>query len=138
MRRISLLGAVVLLTTAAGGVDLPWLENYFFPIGAWMVPTNDESDWLDYDDGTGKTIDDWQPPDYSSMLDLNLDYGRVHLGMTSSANDIENNVPFDVDSDGVSDITQANAMAVEELKVIGVRTFLRIEDLRHYNNTAYT
>jgi hypothetical protein len=137
MRRISLLGAVVLLTTAAGGVNLPWLENYFFPIGSWLVPTNDEGDWLNYNDGTGKTIDDWQPPDYSSMLELKLDYGRVHLGMTDSARKI-GNIPFDLDSDSVSDITQANAMAVDALKELGVRTFLKIEDLHYFNNTAYT
>jgi hypothetical protein len=82
MRILTVFALTALTCFAWAGPYLPWPESYFFPIGAWLVPTNDQSDWLDYDDGSGKTIPYWDPPDYSKMLDHKLDYGKLLLRMT--------------------------------------------------------
>lgn len=123
MRFLTVLAVIALAFSAYAGPNLPWPESYFFPIGAWCMPANDDEDCLDYDSGTGKTIEYWDPPDYSKMLDHKLDYGRLSLRMTNSAVN-PNNWPFDTDSDGLPEIAQANKEAVNDLMEIGVRSFL--------------
>lgn len=132
MRRVLLCAAALLVAAASAGPNLPWVESYFFPIGAWCMPTNDEEDWLDYDNGTGKTIAYWDPQDYSKMLDLKLDYGRLHVWMTESAR-YRDNWPFDTDGDGFPDIAQANKEAVNDLNEIGIRSFLKPYEMWFFN-----
>jgi hypothetical protein len=77
MRFVTLLTIAVLPCVAWAGPHLPWPESYFFPIGTWVMPSNDEEDWLD-NDGThgGKTIDDWDPPDYYYTVYINKSVGN--------------------------------------------------------------
>jgi hypothetical protein len=56
MRFLTVLGIIAMGFSAYAGPNLPWPESYFFPIGTWCMPTNDDEDRLDYTDGTGKTI----------------------------------------------------------------------------------
>jgi hypothetical protein len=71
MRIMTLLTIATLSCVAWAGPHLPWPESYFFPIGTWVMPTNDEEDWLDNDDGTGKTVAYWNPQDYYYTLSIN-------------------------------------------------------------------
>jgi|GEM_PF-1057563 len=137
MRVLTVLALTVLTCFAWAGPHLPWPESYFFPIGAWCMPTNDDGDRLDYTDGTGKTIAYWDPQDYSKMLDHKLDYGRVALRMTNSAVN-PSNWPFDTDADGLPDIAEANKEAVNDLMEIGIRSFLKPYEMWFYVNGAYT
>jgi hypothetical protein len=135
-------GAVVFLATAAGSAELPWFERYFFPIGMWCMPTNDQEDWLDDDGAGGLSINDWTPPDYANIAaieELKFDYGRVAVPMNwdiCTSAEWRDHRLFDYDADGVPDTTEADLWAVEDLKEIGVRSFLKIFDLNFYNSAG--
>jgi hypothetical protein len=75
MKIVTLLTIATLSCVAWAGPHLPWPESYFFPIGTWVMPTNDEEDWLD-NDGThgGKTIDQWEPQAFYLIADLSRSF----------------------------------------------------------------
>jgi hypothetical protein len=61
MRFLTVLGIIAMGFSAYAGPYLPWQKSYFFPIGAWCMPTNDDEDQLDYIDRIGKNITYWEP-----------------------------------------------------------------------------
>ncbi|UCE28159.1 MAG: hypothetical protein JSW52_05275 [Candidatus Coatesbacteria bacterium] len=130
MSKRSIIVAILLtMSVNAGAATLPWIEKYLFPIGCWpsIYHTGDARLYYDYDTGSGN-IDEWDPPDYSPMADLRLDYARLRISRRGNAESIPY-IPFDVNDNGIPDNNEADFEAIEAFSEIGIRPYLVIYKL---------
>ena len=141
MKRVLICVSVIAVTVPIGAVaaELPWIEKYLFPIGVWRGLYHiDNSEYsLNYNPITETSnIDDWDPPDYTPMAELKLDYGFIRKGMFDRTPD---HIPFDGNesgANGIPDDTEADYEAVEACSNLGIRPLLVI--FKPWHRTMHT